>query len=1015
MNDQPVHEPDTLPFAVADEIDRACNRFEAEWTAGRRPLIEDILVDADEPRRGALLRELLASDLECRRRRGESPTRAEYLARFPHDAQLVELAFAEPSSAQPTRLEVSTTRERSPASWPAVSQYEILDELGRGGMGVVYLARHRQLGRLVALKMVLAGEFAGSAARARFRSEARAAARLQHPGVVQIFDVLEQDGRPYVVLEYVAGGSLAQRLASAPLPAREAARIVEALAQAMEYAHQQGIVHRDLKPSNILLTPDGEPKVTDFGLAKALDDESGLTRSESIIGSPSYMAPEQAHGWAKRVGPAADVYSLGSILYEAVAGRPPFKSATVLETLEQVKFHEPVPPGQLARDLPRDLETICMACLRKEPTRRYRTASALAEDLGRFRRGESVRARPVHAAERTWRWARRRPAVASLLAALVVTIAAGFCGVAVLWLRAERLRGTADANLADARAAVDECFTIAEREPLLQRPGLQPVRRLLLGAALKYYHGFLQRRADSPSLQTELARNYARVGTITAAIGSAPEALTAHRKAVELLERLAADQPESPELRRDLARSYHEAALLEEAMGMDAEALRSIARALALRERLDADRTRQDDDRNKLAQSLQLLGDLEYEAGRPNDAVRTYKRATELREQLVAQRPANVAFRHDLASTLSNLGVAQRALGIAADAMRSLTSATEILQSLADREPENVVYHNSLAKALSDLAIVQADTGRNSEAQRSYDRAEVVLERLVLENPRVTDYRRELTVVLLNSGGVHYACRRLPEAQILWNRAAQAAATVLANHPEVAEFRNDLARIHNNLGALYFTRNQPEAALSSWEKAAKLRERLVDDHPGRPDWRQDLAGSLNNMAIIQRDIGKTAAAAQSWSRAVEIREQLVAGSPSVQEYRRGLAEVLGALGGLQRRMGRMEEASNSLRRARAIGVSLVDPRPDDLYTLAYVEAQCATLVSDRHPKLIPAELTEQHSLLSAAMASLRRAVQAGFTDLKQLQHDADLDPLRSRADFQTLIMDVAFPAEPFAG
>jgi hypothetical protein len=219
MSDDPPSEPATLPLALEGAIDLECDRFEAEWTAGRRPRIEDVLGASAGPARRALLRELLASELECRRRRGETPERAEYLARFPDYAHLVDIAFDEPSSGQKTRRDAPSGRGSEAGSLPEVSGYEILDELGRGGMGVVYLARHRQLDRLVALKMVLAGEFAEPAALARFRAEARAAARLLHPGIVQIFEVGEQAGRPFVALEYVSGGSLARRLAAAPLPA----------------------------------------------------------------------------------------------------------------------------------------------------------------------------------------------------------------------------------------------------------------------------------------------------------------------------------------------------------------------------------------------------------------------------------------------------------------------------------------------------------------------------------------------------------------------------------------------------------------------------------------------------------------------------------------------------------------------------------------------------------------------------------------------------------------------------
>jgi hypothetical protein len=305
-----------------------------------------------------------------------------------------------------------------------VPGYEIVRELGRGGMGVVYQARHLKLNRFVALKMILAGSHAGAAARDRFQTEAEAIARLQHPNIVQVHEVGEHEGKPYFALEFCGGGNLANKLGGTPLPARNAAALVETLARAMQAAHEQHVIHRDLKPANVLLADDGTLKITDFGLAKKLD-EANQTQSGAIMGTPWYMAPEQAVGKSDKTGQASDVYALGAILYECLTGRPPFKAATALETIQQVVSDEPVRPSQLQTKVPRDLETICLKCLHKEPSRRYATARDLAEDLRRFLKGEPIVARPVGQLERTAKWIKRNPVVTTLLTAIVVSLVVG--------------------------------------------------------------------------------------------------------------------------------------------------------------------------------------------------------------------------------------------------------------------------------------------------------------------------------------------------------------------------------------------------------------------------------------------------------------------------------------------------------------------------------------------------------------------------------------------------------------
>jgi eukaryotic-like serine/threonine-protein kinase len=387
----------------------------------------------------------------------------------------------------------------TPAPSPRwIADYQLLGEVGRGGMSVVYKARQFHPDRVVALKMILSGPHTDPGRRARFLAEADAIARLQHPHVVQIYEAGQHDGLPFLSLEFMAGGSLARRLGGRPQPPREAATLMEELARAVDYAHKQGVVHRDLKPANVLLTEQGYPKLADFGLAKFA--ENGLTTSGAILGTPAYMAPEQAAGDSRAVGPAADIYALGAILYELLTGRPPFQGATPLETLELALTQEPVPPSQLQGKLPRDLSTICLACLHKEPTARYRSAKALADDLSRFLDDQPIAARRMSRAGLAWRWCRRNPAVAALLGTVATLLIAL---TAVSSWTAWRFRTRAEASRAESQVRLFETKLAESRLALTSgQPGQRFESLRLLGEAAR-----LAREEHWPADRLFAARN----------------------------------------------------------------------------------------------------------------------------------------------------------------------------------------------------------------------------------------------------------------------------------------------------------------------------------------------------------------------------------------------------------------------------------------------------------------------------------------------------------------------------
>lgn len=455
----PKKEP-TDAHTLARRVDEVCDEFERVWQDGARPRLEQFLDGWNSPERSQLLRELLAIECAYLSKSGQVWTPAEFEARFPADTDLVSEVLAAYGTEQERDIESDgTLSPAGEALGDRFGDYEIQEVLGWGGMGVVYKARQVSADRAVALKVIRSDRLSDLTSQqrsetvARFQREARAAAGLEHDHLVTVYDVGEVDGRPYYSMQLVHGQTLATVTRDGPLQDRLAAEYIKTTVQAVQAAHERGILHRDLKPQNMILdAQSNRVLVTDFGLAKLYDADVSATKTGDIFGSPPYMPPEQAKS-SGSVTTAADIYGLGATLYQLITGRPPFQATTVVDTLKQVMEQEPVSPRILNPTVGRDLETICLKCLEKEPTRRYETARELADDLDRFLKYEPVAAQPIGRLERGWRWCRRHPAHAGMLAFACVALLA-IVGVGVALAYQDQLHNAND-KLATANSSLE--------------------------------------------------------------------------------------------------------------------------------------------------------------------------------------------------------------------------------------------------------------------------------------------------------------------------------------------------------------------------------------------------------------------------------------------------------------------------------------------------------------------------------------------------------------------------------
>ncbi len=693
---------------------------------------------------------------------------------------------------------------------PTVPGYVVLDLLGRGGMGRVYRARHATLGRVVALK-VMAQE-PDERSLARFRDEARAVARLQHPCIAALYESGVVEGRPFLVQEFVAGGTLAEALGGRPQEPDWAARVVEAVARAVAYSHDRGVLHRDLKPANILLAPDQTPKVTDFGLAKLLTtddpsevDSGPLTRTGEILGTPAYMAPEQASGVVAGIGPAADVYALGAVLYEALTGRPPFQAPDPLQALMMVLTMEPVVPRSLQPKIPRDLETICLKCLEKSPRRRYDGAAALADDLARHRAGEPIVARPVGGFERAWKWSRRRPwqvAALGLVGLGVVALAAGLA-----WATGKnREINEVNAQLAQTNIGLREANAQLDRS----KAQVEGILSYALAALEEYHFGLGAKLKDIP--QGEALR---------------VEVLDQASRTLDELDRLA---PDRPQVREYLVDGYSRLARVQNQLGQLDRSRRSYERARAVGALLPGDRAGDFRRRaNRAALGFELAAILER-LGRPQDAVLLLAEGAEMAGDLLRSHGDDVAvLKLNVLASARSAEAALRAddlAGVAAAHGRK-AEAFRRLARVDPAEPTHAPAAIEMDLMRTSILIVQGDV---PAAERLVESVRSALPPVVVpEPPRTRQLRARLHEA---EASIDFARGRLDDVDAAYRRAIALHEGLAADFPASFIHRRSIVLAWTQLGQYWLSARRRDRAAACLDEARTVAAATVAAFPG---------------------------------------------------------------------------------------------------------------------------------------------------------------------------------------
>jgi serine/threonine-protein kinase len=925
--------------------ERVCEDQVHRWLAGQRVSTEAYFqlfptLSHDDEAAFALI----YGEFMLRESLGEASTVEEFLWRFPQFAARFRRQLGIHEALRPEGDEVerraatatltaggSSLNAHARLRLPNVPGYELLAVLGRGGTGVVYKALQLSLKRFVALK-VISLSACGPQLASRFRAEAEAVARFQHPNIIQVFEVGERDGLGYLALEYAAGGSLQDNLGGTPKSPVEAAQILEALARAVDYAHERGIVHRDLKPANVVLTGDGVPKVTDFGLAKLREQDQGQTRTGDILGTPSYMSPEQARGTPEASAPPTDIYALGAILYELLTGRPPFKGATPLSTLEQLSTQDPLAPCSLQRHTPRDLETICLKCLVKDPHRRYASALDLADDLRRFLDRRPILARPAPAWERGWKWTRRRPGTAAALGSVLLAVVVLYAGA--LYYNGRLRRAVQTARSAE-RTAIDQRnlalsalnqLVYDVQDKLSRSPATRAYRRALLSTAIVGLDEMARTtEAAAPNLSRAVAHQ--KLGEIFREVGRTDDARRQLEKSRELAEALARSDPASPPILECLASSFAG------------------------------------------------LAELDRSVGRYDDAKRECLRVVELSEAITEASPTRTGARKRRLEAYFQLG---RVYGFALELGQAETwfnQAHELARQWINDEPGNNQAKNLLSSCHRKIADIRKFSSDLEAARREYIKAIAINREIVAAEPANAEFKSNLAMAADDLAGVLYDLRELAESRTLFAEAEALLKELIAVDPEEFHLRLRLVYAQCDLAKIDRDEMRFADAIARFREARRTMQALEKEE-GLDEHHADAAAV--RIQSLDEEISDCIDAPVALGGLAGIR------ALPVRLASRLLAIRVRALACQKREADALETAE--------IACGLDGNDAEGLFSLARRLAQCADYLDERWWPGAPSRdrrARRQHCLDRAA-ALLTRADKGGFTDWKRLEADASL-------------------------